>query len=55
MTVLDLPIERQKEIAKSRGMTLEAWIEESKKSLEEGAKHLAKVKFVTKNGKAIKL
>lgn len=42
-SVLGLPIERQKELAKLEGMTYEEWVETTKKESEESKEFLRKL------------
>lgn len=48
MTVLDLPLEKQKALAEREGMTLEAWVEHTKrifKEMDEFEKNLTEITF----------
>lgn len=47
MTVLDLPLEKQKAIAQRRGVAFEVWVEETKRILRESDEHFAKFKTIT--------
>lgn len=46
-SVLDLPIERQKELAAREGLSLDEWIAATKKNFKETDEHLAKLKVIT--------
>lgn len=47
MTVLDLPLEKQKALAKEEGMTFDAWVEHTKRVLKDSEDHLSRLKTVT--------
>lgn len=47
MTVLDLPLEKQKALAEREGMTLEAWVEHTKKILKQSEEHLSRLEKIT--------
>jgi len=50
MNVLDLPIEKQEELAKRMGRPHKLWVEDVKRRLKEGDEFLEKVKEVEAKG-----
>ncbi len=47
MTVLDLPLEKQKALAEREGMTLEAWVEHTKRILKQSEEHESRLETIT--------